>query len=107
MWATVFPSLGSPVYSLRGPRRSAAHFGKCGLHQGQGERNACIDNGEVNVELDDIGKVVNIKSDWKVHMIKHQEGYQAGFKGWGGWGDERDRQLCLDFSYMYHYRDNT
>ncbi|KAI3928591.1 hypothetical protein MKW98_024192 [Papaver atlanticum] len=107
MWATVFPSFGGPVYSLRGPRRSAAHFGKCGLHQGQGERNACIDNGEVNVELDDIDKVVNIKPDWNVHVIRRQEGYKAGFKGWGGWGDDRDRQLCLDFSYMYHYRDNT
>ncbi|OVA02183.1 N-acetylglucosaminyltransferase II [Macleaya cordata] len=105
MWATVFPSFGAPVYTLRGPRRSAAHFGKCGLHQGQGERGACIDNGAVNVEVEEIDKVANIKSDWKVHVIRRQEGYQAGFKGWGGWGDERDRRLCLDFAYMYHFRD--
>lgn len=45
MWATVYPSFGSPVYTLRGPRTSAVHFGKCGLHQGQGENKACIDNG--------------------------------------------------------------
>lgn len=32
MWAVVYPSFGTPVYSLRGPRRSATHFGKCGLH---------------------------------------------------------------------------
>ncbi|KAH1081676.1 hypothetical protein J1N35_021437 [Gossypium stocksii] len=102
MWATVYPSFGSPVYTLRGPRTSAVHFGKCGLHQGQGQTNACIDNGSVNMQVDDIDKVANIRSEWGVHVYDNQPGYKAGFKGWGGWGDDRDRQLCLNFAQMYH-----
>ncbi|KAF8414258.1 hypothetical protein HHK36_002258 [Tetracentron sinense] len=105
MWATVYPSFGHPVYTLRGPWGSAAHFGKCGLHQGHGDKGACIDNGAVNIKVEENDKVANIKSEWEVHVYEHQAGYQAGFKGWGGWGDERDRQLCLDFAYMYHYKD--
>ncbi|KAF6153746.1 hypothetical protein GIB67_000979 [Kingdonia uniflora] len=105
MWATVYPSFGAPVYSLRGSRRSAAHFGKCGLHQGQGEQNACIDDGAVSIGVEEIDKDVNINPNWEVHVIKHQQGYRAGFKGWGGWGDDRDRQLCMDFTHMNHVFD--
>lgn len=101
MWATVYPSFGGPVYSLRGPRASAVHFGKCGLHQGQGEQAACIDNGVFNFEIEEIDRVPNLKSDWGVHIYTHQPGYQAGFRGWGGWGDIRDRQLCMEFAKMY------
>ncbi|KFK35029.1 hypothetical protein AALP_AA5G224700 [Arabis alpina] len=102
MWATVFPSFGSPVYTLRGPRTSAVHFGKCGLHQGrEDEGGDCIDNGVVNIEVKETDKAVNIKEGWGVRVLKHQAGYKAGFKGWGGWGDERDRHLCLDFATMY------
>jgi alpha-1,6-mannosyl-glycoprotein beta-1,2-N-acetylglucosaminyltransferase len=103
MWATVYPSFGRPVYTLRGPRTSAVHFGKCGLHQGQGEKNACIDNGLVNIELKDSDRAANIKSEWDVRTFTHQPGYKAGFRGWGGWGDDRDRRLCLTFAQMYHY----
>ncbi|XVE78311.1 hypothetical protein DITRI_Ditri13aG0134400 [Diplodiscus trichospermus] len=102
MWATVYPSFGSPVYTLRGPRTSAVHFGKCGLHQGQGQSNACIDNGLVNIQVDDSDKVPNIRTEWDVRVYHNQPGYKAGFKGWGGWGDDRDRQLCLNFAQMYH-----
>ncbi|XP_061358914.1 alpha-1,6-mannosyl-glycoprotein 2-beta-N-acetylglucosaminyltransferase [Gastrolobium bilobum] len=102
MWATVYPSFGSPVYSLRGPMTSAVHFGKCGLHQGQGENKACIDNGMVNIDVGELDRVSNIVSDWEVHIFKNQPGYKAGFKGWGGWGDNRDRRLCLSFANMYH-----
>ncbi|OMO61809.1 N-acetylglucosaminyltransferase II [Corchorus olitorius] len=102
MWATVYPSFGSPVYTLRGPRTSAVHFGKCGLHQGQGQSAACIDNGSVNIQVDDIDKVANIRSEWDVRVYDNQPGYKAGFKGWGGWGDDRDRQMCLNFAQMYH-----
>ncbi|KAL5700006.1 alpha-1,6-mannosyl-glycoprotein 2-beta-N-acetylglucosaminyltransferase [Ranunculus cassubicifolius] len=107
MWATVYPSFGNTVYTLRGPRASAAHFGKCGLHQGQGESGACIDNGSVTVEVEEKDKVANINSKWDVHVLKHQSGYKAGFKGWGGWGDERDRQLCLNFAKLYHFREKS
>ncbi|CAN6707958.1 unnamed protein product [Malus baccata var. baccata] len=102
MWATVYPSFGNPVFTLRGPRTSAVHFGKCGLHQGQGEAKACIDNGMVNFKLEEIDKVANINSDWEVQVFENQPGYKAGFKGWGGWGDERDHRLCLSFAQMYH-----
>lgn len=105
MWATVYPSWGTPVYTLRGPRRSAAHFGKCGLHQGQDKNSACIDNGVLSVGMEEIDKVPNINLDWNVHVFERQSGYQAGFQGWGGWGDKRDHQLCLDFASMYHVAD--
>ncbi|KAL0383569.1 UNVERIFIED_CONTAM: Alpha-1,6-mannosyl-glycoprotein 2-beta-N-acetylglucosaminyltransferase [Sesamum calycinum] len=101
MWAIVYPSFGGPVYTLRAPRTSAVHFGKCGLHQGQDEEEACIDEGDLNLELEDIDRVPNVKSVWKVYQHKRQEGYRAGFKGWGGWGDVRDHKLCLTFANMY------
>ncbi|PKI76869.1 hypothetical protein CRG98_002855 [Punica granatum] len=107
MWATVYPSFGGPVYTLRGPRTSAVHFGKCGLHQGRGERSACIDNGEFNIDVDDIDKVRNIKPQWNVHVYENQPGYKAGFKGWGGWADQRDLQLCLAFAHLYHTAEST
>ncbi|CAH9137073.1 unnamed protein product [Cuscuta epithymum] len=100
MWTVVYPSFGQPVYTLRGPKASAAHFGRCGLHQGA-DNGACIDDGYVTFDLQEDDKIVNIKSDWGVHLHAHQTGYQAGFKGWGGWGDRRDRQLCLEFAVMY------
>ncbi|KAJ4982307.1 hypothetical protein NE237_033144 [Protea cynaroides] len=102
MWATVYPSFGSSVYTLRGPRTSAAHFGKCGLHQGQEKKSSCIDNGFMNIAVEEVDKTANIKAEWGVHVYERQSGYKAGFKGWGGWGDERDRQLCLAFAHMYH-----
>ncbi|XP_075491092.1 alpha-1,6-mannosyl-glycoprotein 2-beta-N-acetylglucosaminyltransferase-like [Primulina tabacum] len=105
MWATVYPSFGGPVYSLRGPRTSAIHFGKCGLHQGQGEQAACVHNGSVNFEVEEEDRVPNIKSNWGVHVYKNQPGYKAGFRGWGGWGDTRDRELCMQFSKMYMVTD--
>ncbi|XP_022952309.1 alpha-1,6-mannosyl-glycoprotein 2-beta-N-acetylglucosaminyltransferase [Cucurbita moschata] len=107
MWATVFPSFGSSVYSLRGPWTSAIHFGKCGLHQGQDEGDVCIDNGLLNIDVKDIDKVVNINSEWPVEVFRGQPGYGAGFRGWGGWGDERDRQLCLNFAQMYRSTPNV
>lgn len=107
MWATVYPSFGSPVYTLRGPRTSAVHFGKCGLHQGQGENKACIDNGVANIHVEEPDKVANIGSDWNVHVYENQPGYKAGFKGWGGWGDDRDRHLCLSFANMHRPSKGT
>ncbi|KNA16686.1 hypothetical protein SOVF_086880 [Spinacia oleracea] len=102
MWSQVYPSFGSPVYTLRGPRSSAVHFGKCGLHQGQGDKDACLDDSSINIEVQNDDRVVNISPKWDVFFYDHQAGYKAGFKGWGGWGDERDHQLCLDFASMYH-----
>lgn len=107
MWATVYPSFGGSVYSLRGPRTSAVHFGKCGLHQGQSENKACIDNGMVKVDVQEIDRIANIKSQWQVQVSNIQAGYKAGFKGWGGWGDERDHKLCLNFARMYHAIDTA
>lgn len=107
MWATVYPSFGGSVYSLRGPRTSAVHFGKCGLHQGHADNKACIDNGMVKVDVQEIDRIANIKSQWQVQVSNNQAGYKAGFKGWGGWGDERDHKLCLNFARMYHAIDTA
>lgn len=101
MWAAVYPNWGGATYSLRGPRQSAQHFGKCGLHQGHkpGEP-ACLDEGGQLPPVEEEDKVYNIDPKWRVkhNMIK---GYNKGFKGWGGWGDTRDTKLCLDFASMY------
>ena len=107
MWATIYPSFGGPVYTLRGPRTSAVHFGKCGLHQGQGEKVSCIDKGAVNINVEEIDKAGNINTKWGVHVYENQAGYQAGLRGWGGWGDARDRELCLAFANMYYFRGGT
>lgn len=104
MWSTVYPSFRKPVYTLRGPRTSAVHFGKCGLHQGQGKKHACIDDGQVNFAIEEKDKVQNIDPRWGLQVYSNQVGYRAGFKGWGGWGDERDHRLCLMFASMYHQR---
>ncbi|XP_078437160.1 beta-1,2-N-acetylglucosaminyltransferase II [Wolffia australiana] len=101
MWSTVYPSFGSPVYTLRGPRTSAVHFGKCGLHQGQGNGAACVDNGVVKIEVEKMDKRVIIQPSWDVHYVRNQGGYAEGFKGWGGWGDSRDHDLCMSFALMY------
>ncbi|XP_073015615.1 alpha-1,6-mannosyl-glycoprotein 2-beta-N-acetylglucosaminyltransferase-like [Primulina eburnea] len=101
MWAAVYPSFGGPVYSLRGPRTSAVHFGKCGLHQGQGQQTACVHDGSVNFEVEEEDRVPNIVSNRGIHVYNNQPGYKAGFRGWGGWGDRRDHELCMQFSKMY------
>ncbi|KAK8478621.1 hypothetical protein V6N12_058038 [Hibiscus sabdariffa] len=75
----------------------AERMGNIGYNNGQGLSNVCIDNGAVNIQVDDVDKVANIRSEWDLHVYRDQ----AGFKGWGGWGDHRDRQLCLNFARMY------
>lgn len=102
MWAAVYPSFGGAVYTLRGPRTSAVHFGECGLHQRPVDKaEACMNEGALEFEVEEIDTVANVREDWRLYVWKKQEGYSAGFKGWGGWGDVRDRQLCLDFAKMY------
>ncbi|BBN10969.1 alpha-1,6-mannosyl-glycoprotein beta-1,2-N-acetylglucosaminyltransferase [Marchantia polymorpha subsp. ruderalis] len=100
MWAAVFPSFPSAGYTLRGPRASAMHFGKCGLHQGQEKgKPECIDDYDrLKVTSDETEPYLN--EEWKVMKFPIR-GYNKGFEGWGGWGDKRDQQLCLDFSIMY------
>lgn len=61
MWSTRYPSFGRAVYTLWESRMSLVHFGKCGLHQGHEDNKACIDNGMMRSEVEDIYKVVNIK----------------------------------------------
>ncbi|KAH7315261.1 hypothetical protein KP509_21G041600 [Ceratopteris richardii] len=102
MWVVVYPEWGSTSYSLRGPRRSAQHFGKCGLHQGQKQgQPPCFDEGGQLPPVEEEDKIYNLDSNWIVRYSTVQ-GYDRGFKGWGGWGDSRDRNLCLDFASMYH-----
>ncbi|CAK9190905.1 unnamed protein product, partial [Sphagnum troendelagicum] len=106
MWATIYPTFGGAMFTLRGPRTSAIHFGKCGLHAGYQKGSGlagCKDNELHPQAVNDLDKVLNIHPDW--HVIKYEiRGYNLGFKGWGGWGDKRDHQLCLQFSSMYHNR---
>ncbi|MCO5607309.1 hypothetical protein L7F22_061502 [Adiantum nelumboides] len=101
MWVAVYPEWGSATYSLRGPRQSALHFGKCGLHQGKREgQPPCFDEGGQLPPVEEEDKVYNINPNW---VVRHSfiKGYDRGFKGWGGWSDTRDKNLCLDFASMY------
>ncbi|KAL2610359.1 hypothetical protein R1flu_028932 [Riccia fluitans] len=102
MWAVVFPSFPTGGYTLRGPKASAMHFGKCGLHQGQEKgKSICIDTDNDRDFQGDTGDLEPFLSeDWRVLKFPIR-GYNKGFEGWGGWGDKRDQQLCLDFSRMY------
>uniref|UniRef100_A0A7I4EFC0 Alpha-1,6-mannosyl-glycoprotein 2-beta-N-acetylglucosaminyltransferase n=1 Tax=Physcomitrium patens TaxID=3218 RepID=A0A7I4EFC0_PHYPA len=102
MWSRVYPTFGSALYTLRGPRSSAIHFGRCGLHEGynQSGPSGCRDS---NIEFGFVERadmVPNINHRWRVHKYSIK-GYSSGFEGWGGWGDKRDRHLCLCFSSMY------
>lgn len=102
MWVAVYPNWGGATYSLRGPRQSAQHFGKCGLHQGKKEgQPACLDESGQLPSVEEEDRVYNIDPKWEVRY-SGVKGYDRGFKGWGGWGDTRDRNLCLDFASMYH-----
>lgn len=102
MWATIYPTFGGAMYTLRGPRTSAVHFGRCGLHQGYSKSRAseCRDSSLRLGMVDDNDKVPNINPKWPVHTFPIK-GYVYGFRGWGGWGDKRDQHLCLTFSSMY------
>ncbi|KAJ7552927.1 hypothetical protein O6H91_06G077200 [Diphasiastrum complanatum] len=101
MWASVYPSWNSLPFSLRGPRRSAVHFGKCGLHQGNKKgKPACLDPDTEAPPMDPEDSIPNINEEWKVVKFGIK-GYTKGFNGWGGWGDSRDHRLCLDFAAMY------
>eukprot|EP00249_Psilotum_nudum_P017401 c26303_g1_i1 orf=893-2305(-) len=102
MWSAVYPQWGNSIYTLRGPQASAIHFGKCGLHQGQRKGDPpCLDNGGNLPSVPGASQVPNIDIKWPVKRFSIK-GYGAGFKGWGGWGDDRDRKLCLYFASMYH-----
>ena len=101
MWAVVYPEWADQIYSLRGPRTSAQHFGKCGLHQGKTSgQGTCLDEGGNLPPVEDEDKILNINPHWDVRY-NPVSGYNRGFKGWGGWGDERDWNLCLAFASMY------
>lgn len=105
MWVAVYPKWGDLIYTLRGPRPSARHFGKCGLHQGKMMgQPPCFDNGAELPFVEAEDRIPNIQSDWEVKRLPIK-GYNRGFKGWGGWSDKRDCNLCLDFASMYHSGD--
>ena len=103
MWSTIYPTFGDAVYTLRGPRTSAIHFGKCGLHEGYSKDKAseCKDSSErMGVDVAEADKVPNINPEWPVQKY-HIKGYASGFRGWGGWADLRDLHLCMSFSSIY------
>ena len=102
MWATIYPTFGDALYTLRGSRSSAVHFGKCGLHQGYSKDKpaGCHDDVLRPQAVDEADRRPNINPDWPVEKLSIK-GYASGFRGWGGWGDKRDQQLCVSFSSMY------
>lgn len=103
MWSTIFPTFGDALYTLRGPRSSAIHFGKCGLHQGYSKSNAseCQDLiMKLAYKIRKVDKLPNIDPGWPLRTYRIK-GYASGFEGWGGWADVRDQHLCLGFSSMY------
>lgn len=103
MWSIIYPTFGDALYTLRGPRSSAIHFGKCGLHAGysKSKSSECQDSTiHLAKHIVKADKVPNINLEWPVHKYRIK-GYASGFQGWGGWADRRDQHLCLSFSSMY------
>ncbi|KAG0593196.1 hypothetical protein KC19_1G310600 [Ceratodon purpureus] len=103
MWSSVYPTFGDALYTLRGPRSSAVHFGECGLHAGYSKEHAseCQDSPiDLSNGIENIDRVRNINPRWPLRKVRIK-GYASGFRGWGGWGDMRDQHLCLCFSSMY------
>jgi alpha-1,6-mannosyl-glycoprotein beta-1,2-N-acetylglucosaminyltransferase len=100
MWSVVYPSFPTAGYALRGSKASAVHFGKCGLHQGQdSNKGICVDDSEGLPSASDQATPF-LDENWPVVKLSIV-GYNQGFAGWGGWGDKRDQELCLNFSRMY------
>jgi alpha-1,6-mannosyl-glycoprotein beta-1,2-N-acetylglucosaminyltransferase len=59
-----------------------------------------LDEGGNLPPVDDEDKIPNIDPQWNV-KYNAISGYNRGFKGWGGWGDRRDHDLCRAFASMY------
>ncbi|GMP84253.1 hypothetical protein CsSME_00037847 [Camellia sinensis var. sinensis] len=47
---------------------------------GSGGSDSCINEGTVNIRVEEIVKVGNIDPKCEVHVFEHQAGYEAGFK---------------------------
>lgn len=103
LWVRVYPTFPTPGFTMRGPKTSAVHFGKCGLHQGQDQSadNSCADESSKLPYESDQETNPYLDENWSVRKFPIS-GYKEGFEGWGGWGDKRDHQLCRNFSEMYH-----
>ncbi|XP_024535453.1 alpha-1,6-mannosyl-glycoprotein 2-beta-N-acetylglucosaminyltransferase-like [Selaginella moellendorffii] len=103
LWSSVYPSWDEKAYTLRGPRTSALHFGRCGLHQGhQDGKPECQDFTQERPQVDPEDRIMNIDPSWEVS--RHVYNYPHKFTGWGGWGDRRDQKLCMEFASMYRHR---
>ncbi|CAM6102712.1 unnamed protein product [Calypogeia fissa] len=103
LWVSVYPTFPTSGYTLRGPKSSAIHFGKCGLHQGQDKTSdkACADESSQLPFESEVETAPYLDENWSLRKFPIS-GYKEGFEGWGGWGDKRDQQLCVKFSKMYH-----
>lgn len=107
----------SAVFSLCWSRPSAVHFGKCGLHQGapaakgragakgHGSSSAaagCTEGQPQRPQVLAVDRTVGVTPDAPMQQLKFRRPTRRkGFKGYGGWGDPRDHQLCRLFGRMY------
>lgn len=94
----------SDRWAVRWVRASAQHIGTCGLHtlgskRRNGSRESCDTPKATRLLPEDsvMGITRNVSVIRRTSSAKKDE----GFLGWGGWGDERDRELCLYFSKLY------
>ncbi|XP_024389927.1 alpha-1,6-mannosyl-glycoprotein 2-beta-N-acetylglucosaminyltransferase isoform X2 [Physcomitrium patens] len=100
MWTMIYPTFGDALYTLRGPRTSAVHFGKCGLHQGysKSKSSQCRDSAMHLGSIEEADKVPNIDLEWSVRKYPirgsitqryfgerhiHLQGEVRGFSGHG------------------------
>eukprot|EP00897_Mesotaenium_endlicherianum_P009209 jgi/Mesen1/8316/ME000457S07513 len=98
--------------ALRWSRTSALHIGRCGLHHSSHLRKGrnhqgCDDGGGGRKKKLEPPRVsrrdasVRLVESAKVRYLRATGFTDPEFSGYGGWGDQRDRDLCLHFSRMY------
>lgn len=84
-------------WAVRWVRASAQHIGKCGLHF----RVPCDTPQAPRLLPEDFLRSITRNASVLRRTASVRSSADKDFKGWGGWGDERDRELCLYFANMY------
>ena len=98
MWSLIQGRWNAPL-TIRSARASAWHVGGCGLHTGK-LKKACEHDVVQGAPVQAEDEIVNIKGDIPPQLVRYAL-RSANFRGWGGWGDYRDHELCTYFSTMY------
>lgn len=93
---------GEPMLVLRGSRGSVHHVGTCGMNVG--------DDCSKPIRVPEFLRIDEVPTRWTpATEIKRRDGkiqFHIEHKGYGGWGDWRDRELCRHFSEIYHKGNN-